>query len=363
MIYVLIFILTLCLFYYSRKYKRKGLLNLFWLEILAVLILSVLAGGRASGVGTDTITYVDSEFAVNLKIQDFGEFVKFHYLEVGYEFVSFVVSRFTQNVHWVYFCYGLLTYSFIYRGLKFYYKRDSRNLMASVLIFLLVYYNSTYNAVRQSIAIAILFGASRYLLERKPLRFFAFVCLAMTFHSSAIIGLIIYILYWWIKDIEHNENKLVILLGLIVIGFFIFPIVCKVGMNVGILPARFARYFGENAVDKGGPGLALSKLPFLLYGLIAYRKINDKIKPFVVFAFIDFLLALLKLNFGAAARLCDYFGIFDIVMLPNAMSAYPRRYRKIAKYLLLFMLIFYWVYCILIKNYGQTIPYRWSWNM
>ena len=94
--------------------KRKGLA--FWsVSFIAILPPSVLAGIRDFTIGTDINHYVVTNFVQALGYDNFFEFNKYilqiqsdfvglpNNTESGYNLLVFLVSRFTQDAHWVLF--------------------------------------------------------------------------------------------------------------------------------------------------------------------------------------------------------------------------------------------------------------------
>lgn len=75
------------------------------------------------------------------------------------------------------------------------YKDNSNDMLFSIFLFITLYfYFSSFNIIRQCIAMAIVFWGTRDILERKPVRYALKIVLASTFHTSSLIMLPFYLL-------------------------------------------------------------------------------------------------------------------------------------------------------------------------
>jgi len=89
------------------------------------------------------------------------------------------------------------------------FKKYSPYIWLSVLMFITVgQFYTSFNIIRQIIAVAIIFSGSKYLYERNLSKYIFIVLLASTFHKTSIIM----ILFYFILNFKFNINKLVITL-------------------------------------------------------------------------------------------------------------------------------------------------------
>ena len=82
---------------------------------------------------------------------------------------------------------------FVYLFLKRYEGQISTGL--GFFIYLLLFYNTSLNVVRQGIAIPIILYSFKFIDDRKPVSYLLFVLIAGSFHISSIVVLPFYYLF------------------------------------------------------------------------------------------------------------------------------------------------------------------------
>lgn len=87
------------------------------------------------------------------------------------------------------------------------YKRYSPNIIMTLWVFLCFgqMYLNTFNVIRQCFAVALFLYSIQYITLKKPIKYLALICLASTFHTTAIL---LAPLYW---ILNRNWGKLVLL--------------------------------------------------------------------------------------------------------------------------------------------------------
>lgn len=155
--------------------------------VLVFLIISVPAATRYD-VGNDYLAYLKlSEY-----FQSFSSIIAakaVHDVEYSFIIMSFV---FKNAPMLIFATYALLTQFFIIKGI--WYHREYISPSLFLFIYLMSFYLRTYNIFRQSLAIAIVFFAIKYIKEKKLAKYILFVCIATLFHKTAFVSIILY--YW-----------------------------------------------------------------------------------------------------------------------------------------------------------------------
>ena len=94
------------------------------------------------------------------------------------------------------FRFFLFVYSFVFLYLYFMWiRKHSVSIPLSILLFLLLTFNGSLYVLRQHMAIAILLLSYPYIIRRDFISFFIVVCLASSFHLTAIVFLPVYLFY------------------------------------------------------------------------------------------------------------------------------------------------------------------------
>ena len=176
---------------------------LFWLTVIAIVLLLsfilkvkyhfiiwlflALLGAFRYRVGTDYVTYEN----IFNNISTGGEELL---LEIGYYYLIELVSSMGGNAQMLFFLTFTLTTYLYYNSFRYYMKYiNHKSYMLIVLfIFLFLLYFFSLTIVRQALAIAIFFYATRYIIEKKPIYYFILILVATTIHFSVFIMLPLY---------------------------------------------------------------------------------------------------------------------------------------------------------------------------
>lgn len=113
------------------------------------------------------------------------------YAEFGFKVLNQLVVWYSDNIQWVYAISAAVTLLLLFYEIF----RDSPSPALSLFLFVAMgYFFSSFNILRQFIALAILFAGFRFLKERKFLPYLLLVLVAMTFHKTAVIMIPLYFL-------------------------------------------------------------------------------------------------------------------------------------------------------------------------
>src|SRR5690606_16453571 len=115
----------------------------------------------------------------------------FNYDEFGHMLFRKVISIFTENPQW----YFAISATFIIFSIFVFIYKYSPNIYLSVLLFVTIGgYFTSHNITRQYIAIAICLYGFSYIIKRNPIKYFLVVLVAISFHTSSIIMMPLYLL-------------------------------------------------------------------------------------------------------------------------------------------------------------------------
>ncbi|MEG1028064.1 MAG: EpsG family protein [Oscillospiraceae bacterium] len=225
--------------------KRK---NIFaFLSFLSICITSALR----YNVGVDFHSYywMYSVIANGDKI----------HAEKGYRFLNELLINFTSEPQAIF-----VVTSIIITGLFFYgcFKYSPKPAMSLFLFITMGYLFSSFNILRQYIAIALIFASLKLIKENKFLPFLLIILVAMTFHKTAIIMIPLFFL----TRLRLKQSYMV------VISIICACFVPLRGVLTNILVKIFyPQYAGTNLIQP------LSKFEFIYYAC------SDFLKYFVDF--------------------------------------------------------------------------------
>lgn len=191
--YILIFVLSTFLVFFAST--SKGKIPSLVFAIGAVLSVSVIAALRNISVGDDVTMYITRQYEYyfsDAPMTVFKYLRTWRQMEPLFNLLMYTTARLKLRVYTAMGVLALITNGFVYAGIR---KRNA-SFERSVIWFsyCFLFYNATLNLMRQYVAVAILF----YLFsEPGKLRFrkvFSYTILAVGFHFSGIIGLLLWLL-------------------------------------------------------------------------------------------------------------------------------------------------------------------------
>lgn len=373
MIYIIIFLLTTFSTYIAqRTVSQKAAFYFF--SVWAVLLPALLAGFRDSGVGTDTLIYVDHVWAKILSVSDWDDFVNaynnkdFKDIEFLYLLLNWMVSQVSTDVHSIYFASNLVVMLFIYRAA--YDNRKKCDMWLVMLLFLLLYYNASLNLVRQSIALSMSVYAYKYIEQEKWIKVVVWGYFILLAHNTGVFFVFLLLIYL----IFRMRNRLVkrylsVCFAIMVpLSLCMLDYVLLLSVSWGILPMKFLSYLGELNTTTFIKSVFIIYVLFLLYVLGAMRYLKNKkrrdgeLEMYAYFKFVGILLFLGSLASHWAFRLSYYINYpFDCLFLPRVVKLVQRRcysMYKISLVAILLLAFVLWYWTIVINNGNETIPYK-----
>lgn len=191
-VYLTLFICMFVLCQYARTVHR------WWPVVVAILIYAIIFGLRY-GVGRDYFSYLQFYEAPSYIIGN---------IESGFAFLIKLLS--SQGFHYSVF-FGIVAFIQLYFVYKSIQKYDYAFAALTFVFMIGAYWLTFSNALRQVIAFSILVYAITYLVKRKWIPYIVLGLLAMYFHKSAIIPLLIYPLFC-IRKLYFNSIVLQLIL-------------------------------------------------------------------------------------------------------------------------------------------------------
>lgn len=187
-------------FYYTRekKWKKQKIL----LTIIAFGLLVLVVGLRSerngldlyNSLGTGYFYYYEkiNEDSVLEILRNFGK-RKYANFEIGFVLFCKFLGSICHNKQILLF--GCAIMAIIPVGYFVY--RNSKNMWLSILLYIAMPFFGTVNfsAIRQGIAIGLVMISFEFVKERKVLAFLSTIIIACSFHSTAIVALVVYPVY------------------------------------------------------------------------------------------------------------------------------------------------------------------------
>lgn len=381
--YIIVFVISSFLLWTVENKPKK--LKIYKICVFTALLFPIcLAAFRKIGVGTDTAQYVWLLYDAAAHAKDFVSYFNsdvyliYKYVpvrdwELGYITMVYIAAKVFNSFQGVLFATHSLIIFFIYKGLERF--KGKIQIWFAMLSFYLMFYNHSLNIMRQWIAMSILFYGFTFLIENKKLKYFFAVFAAFLFHTSAIIGIIVFLVYQFVdidsergvkfkidsklKDISVYKNLFILCAGLIVI--IGFDLIRNVIAILGSGMARYVKVYltGEIVFM---PNQIIRRLPVILLLIINWRKLRkeSKLAPFYCsMCIIDCLISQLNSIFSQSSRISYYFSEYNMLLFSVLVQVQTKiSNKKIVKGILFIYLIVYWYYEFLYSGWGETIPYK-----
>ena len=368
--YIIVFSITSFFTYLASRSlkenkKNKGIIYI----ILSILVLSVFVALRNDDIGKDIPVYVLPQYNW-AKALDFLQYMNVGTMEYGYKVFVYIITLIFNDYHWILFFLEAIVCTNIY---FFAYKqRNSLSIMVIIYLYLCLCYNDTFTMMRQYVAISFILLSIMYLLERKYINTFILFLLAISFHTTAIISVIIYIVILInnSRKLLGNSKKFLSIVTLMIFSIcivFYQEIIYFFTYTVQLFPSRIYSYFTSSyyteEINISTFGLIFKLLCiFITMIYIKYNNKNTNKMIFFVLLLMDFEIYLISARLNPLLRLGYYFyypSIFYILADIHTIIK-KDKYNISAINLLLFVsLTFYWFYTfVLYGSGGNTVPYE-----
>ena len=381
--YIFCFVIVLLLSKTNEiQLKKKGnKINLFLCSAFIILIPAILAGLRDYSVGTDIKLHYQGIFNNALQFNRFSDFYKYmiskykDWLNIGYLIFTYIISRFTDNLHWLLFFISLFNGSFIYAAL---YKSRKRNsIFLGELVYLTIIYNESFNAVRQVMALSICLYALAFLFERKYVKYCLLMVLAYTFHTSSLIALSFPIIMFFINDNKAKNMlasyslkqkiwwwlKILILACVISIGAASIQLIVTNLSSSGIISDRILFYINTTRNYRSS---IIELTVYLAPLLVVFWQRNNNFNGYTLLTIelINLILFPLRERYTYLYRASTFFvycRIFSLTQIRSSLYKVIRTKRfsknNLKSLIVIIMCFTYWYYFTVYLKYNATIPY------
>lgn len=366
-IYFIIFFIAFAFAYIAEKNLKSNKKILFYcFSFLAICIPSLLAGLRASGIGTDTQVYMDWVFRESVfmrNIADMLNFIEISGIEILYCFINYIVSRFTNNLSVIYFILEFIFLIFSYAACVKVSRKINISHSFSYLIFLLLFFNKSLNLCRQSLAMSICLFSIPYIIERDWKKFFALMLIAVGLHKSAILFVPLYFIYnFTMSKTKLNMTVCLSSILILLISVIFFKNIVVLLVNIGILSDKYLNYvyvFGDTNNIKFieiFSQLVICGVTVLLSKHLIKKESYNKFFIYVVI--LSFVTFLFGYNATYSQRISYYYSTIVAFIIPQLVRIFKSNSEKIIIGICLTLLVCAYSYLYYDKyKFDQTIPY------
>ncbi|HDX9631233.1 TPA: EpsG family protein [Bacillus cereus] len=297
--------------------------------ILMAVISLVLVSGLRNNIG-DTYFYMHA-----YNVAEFNwEYIQ-NNKDMGFNIFQMILKGYTDDPQAMVFITALITNLLIVVTLYKY----SRLIEISLYVYITSgMYLVSMNGIRQYLAAAIVFAATKYIFDGNWKMYVLIVLFASTFHQSALVLIPVYFL---IRRRAWSGVTFILLFlaVLIVIGFNQFSTL----FFAAIEDTQYGEY---KDFHEGGANILrviVDSIPLILAysGREKLRIIFPNSDYIVNMALLGSVFMLISTQNWIFARFSIYFGLYQLILISWVVKLFTEKDRKIIYYLIL---VFYFIY-------------------
>ncbi len=296
---------------------------------ITFLLLLVISGFRGDFT-SDYNSY--STYFKYINTLSFREiFTMKFYEEKGYIVLNKIIGVFTNNSVYFMLIISIIILVLFYRE----FKRESSYIWFSILLFINIgaYYVS-FNITRQILSAAIVFSGSKFLYDRKFIKYLLIVIIASLIHRTSLIMIPFYFILNY-----RFKMKYVFFTFLIILGLNIY-------MDKVILLVQKFYYAGYTYGMTGGNITSVVvPIALFIFLLVHIRLIdtNNKRNNILVNSLIFYVFfCILGLRTQMIQRFAEFFSPYVLILIPNIVSKVKDKHLKTVYFsVIIFLLVLY----------------------
>lgn len=367
--YLIVFVVTLFATFQASKKKNKVSIVLW--SSLAILLPSILAGLRDSGVGWDTEVYANYHYDNMMSYGNLGFLDFLKYLFSGewggewiYVLLTYLSVRYGESINSFYFIQNFFVCLFTYLAIYDHRKKASMTLM--MFIFLFSFYNISLNIMRQCIALSLALYSYKYFENANWVKLFIGIVLVFFCHGSGLFYTLVLFCIWMQCYFKFSFIKTTFIFLLIPFSFVCFDFILQTMVGFGVMPVKFQDLYSTSETSGGFMKthvvIATSLYMLLSLGLLLGNRDKSYVSKVAVNNQLLYTMFLLSMMVSLwAFRISYYFYYFNILLIPMAIeNAKINRvkYVEYVKYGVIFLILLEWFLTIVVANENSTCPYK-----
>ena len=323
MLYIgILILLVLASYYYDYKGYSFRKNELF---ILCCVIFITVIGFRYR-IGGDSLHYEKQYFETPLLYNLFSHNITDFKFEPGF---TLLLSIFRTIFPDTFIPFQLTLAIFINVIIfRFYYKYSVNPFLAIILYYFYYYFYFNCEILRQAIAICIFLSSWKYFIEHKWIKYYSLTVIALSFHSSAIVCILLPILYipilrsWFQINYKYCILLISTIIFVVLSNTLFIEYIYQINLFSGLtdtMDSYSTRIQTESSINLNN--LINGFLKNIIYPITAlltatYYVKNKKKSTSVQFIIaINGILGLASVGIDMIFRLCAYFFPFIILVL------------------------------------------------
>lgn len=275
--------------------------------------------------------------------------------EKGFILVNIIAYYVFNNAQGAFFLLSTLFVCFSIGGIIRF--KDKVSLPISTLIFMTFFYSASFNGTRQLIASSIIFFGLSYLLEKKYIKYFLIVLLAIMFHRTSVLAFLFPLIVPRNKEkIDYNDKIFNIVIFALIILFPILKIALQYICELLHVYSSYFEMTGDSSIK-----FLLYIMPPLL--LVLYFRKNIIDADYKNLFLIRLMILQIPLQFmGCYVRYMDRLSLYvstsQIIIMSMLTKNVDEKHKKLVKWLVISWYIFYYIFVYIFLNGNGVYPYK-----
>ena len=359
-VYIICYLSVGILLYNFEKQKNQK-----FVVFICIMILSLLAGFRDVSIGTDVRIYANNVYSAASKVTNVNELRDFLFqsplhtineIESAYMFVVFIGAKLFKSLFGPLFLTSLIINTGVFVGL--FRIREHLSYNIAIMVYCFMFYQQSYNMMRQWMAMAIIIYGIKYIYDRKLIKYIITVLVAMLFHRSAFIGISLYFLALYMEKPRNLLRQTVVITGT-VLGVVFFQSIVAALTSSGMLTAKYLKYSLGGTVSLFWQELVIRIPPIALCTVLykPMKKADIHHAFWFIIMLIEAAISQLHSIMDLATRIGAYFWVSQIIELSMACKVGIRNQKILVKSLVASYVILYWFVMYIYFGYSDTYPY------
>lgn len=349
--YIMAFSFSALIINYASKISERKSLTRISIIIIGLMI-PIIIGGVRYKVGTDYTNYIDSyNVFKNYSIDQMFE----SQTEIMFGIILKVATLF-DNPQILFWIFSFLTVIVMYLSIKDNSQKLSIGLM--MFIFLFLNYTTSFNIIRQALAVVIVVYAYKFVFSRELVKFLCTMLIASMFHITAIL----FIPFYWINSSNVKVKKIT----QVFLAILLLIIISQYGNFMSVLSnisgfERFESYADINNSIGNNREIIINTILLAIISILKkpLEEYDSRNKLYIYFYFISWILTFTGFISPYVKRIALYFEMSIIFLLATIPKITKNKYQKVlAEFLIILYVLGMFTISAYILKQGDIIPYN-----
>lgn len=304
--------------------------------VFCTMATLVLVSGLRNNIG-DTYFYMHSYAMSNFSWEEVKKGK-----DIGFNIFQMLLKQISNDPQLLIFITALITNTLIVLVLYKY----TRMFEVSLYVYITSgMYLTSMNGIRQYLAAALIFAATKYIFDGNWKKYVLIILLASTIHQSVLILIPIYFIVRR-RSWSWETYIFLFLAVFIVIGFNQF-------IDVLFTVIEDSQYSEYKNFSEGGANIlrvAVYAAPIILsyFGRERLRELFPKSDYIVNMSILGLVFMIISTQNWIFARISIYFGLYQLILISWIVKLFIEKDQKLIYYaILVFYFIFYYYECVI----------------